>query len=127
MIVVDTSALIEVLFDAPLAEACMAVLESEEDAAVSAGTLTEALIVAGRRGVARPMDRLVRGLGVEVVPVTEAMARRVSGAYARWGKGAHPAALNFGDCFAYALAEERACGLLFVGGDFSRTDVASCL
>ena len=127
MIVVDAPALMEVVLDGPLAEACGAVLESADSAAMSAGTLAEALVAAGRRGVARPMERLVRGVGIEVVPVTDATARRVSDAFARWGKGAHPAALNFGDCFAYALAEEHACGLLFVGKGFSRTGVSSCL
>lgn len=127
MIAVDLSAPMGGVLDGSLAEACGAVLERAEAAAVSAGISVEALIVAGWRGVARPMERLVRGFGVEVVPVTEAMAQRVSDAYARWRKGVHPAALNFGDCFAYALAEERACGLLFVGGEFSRTDAASCL
>ncbi|MBD0275685.1 MAG: type II toxin-antitoxin system VapC family toxin [Acetobacteraceae bacterium] len=127
MIVVDTSALMEIVLDGPLADACGAVLERADAAAVSAGTLAEALIVAGRRGVARPMERLVRGVGIEVVPVTDATARRASEAYSRWGEGAHPAALNFGDCFACALAEERACALLFVGEDFSRTGIESCL
>ena len=127
MIVVDTSALMEIVLDGSLADACGAVLEGADDVAISAGTLAEALVVAGRRGVARPVERLVRGVGIEVVPVTHAAARRVSDAYSRWGKGAHPAGLSFGDCFAYALAEERACGLLFVGKGFSRTRVASCL
>lgn len=127
MIVVDTSALMEIVLDAPLAEACSAVLESADDAAISAGTLAEALIVAGRRGVGREMEMLVRGVGIEVVAVTDAAARRVSDAYSKWGKGMHPAGLNFGDCFAYALAEERACALLFVGEDFPRTGITSCL
>ena len=127
MIVVDTSALMEIALDGPLAEACSAVLESADDASMSAGTLAEALAVAGRRGVARGMETLVRGVGIEIVPVTDATARRVSDAYGRWGKGVHPAGLNFGDCFAYALAEERACKLLFVGEEFSRTGIASCL
>ncbi len=127
MIVVDTSALMEIVLDAPSAEACSAVLESADEASMSAGTLAEALIVAGRRGVSREMETLVRGVGIEVVAVTDAGARRVSDAYSRWGKGVHPAGLNFGDCFAYALAEERACALLFVGEDFPRTGVASCL
>lgn len=127
MIVVDTSALMEIVLDAPLAEACSAVLESVDDASISAGTLAEALIVAWRRGVGREMETLVRGVGIEVVAVTDAVARRVSDAYSKWGKGVHPAGLNFGDCFAYALAEERTCALLFVGEDFPRTGITSCL
>ncbi len=127
MIVVDTSALMEVVLDGPLAEACSAVLEGADDSAISAGTLAEALIVAGRRGVGREMETLVRGIGIEVVPVTDAAARRVSDAYSRWGKDVHPAGLNFGDCFAYALARERGEPLLFKGNDFGRTDIEPAL
>ena len=63
----------------------------------------------------------------DVVSVTRADALRVGQAYARWGRGAHRAGLNYGDCFAYALAKERACSLLYVGKDFARTDIASVL
>lgn len=125
MIVVDTSALMAILLDEPDAERCMACLEAADDIVLSAGTLAEALIVAGHRQVRSEMERLVAGLGLEVVAVTPAMARRVADAYARWGKGVHPAALNYGDCFAYALAEERRSPLLFVGEDFPRTDIAA--
>ncbi len=69
------------------------------------------------------MAGLVSGLGMEVVSVTELAASQVARAYAIWGKGVHPAGLNFGDCFAYALAKERDCPLLFVGNDFSKTDL----
>ncbi len=67
---------------------------------------------------------MLRGLGVEIEPVDEAIAVQVADAYARWGKGAHPAGLNFGDCFAYACARRLGASLLFVGNDFARTDVA---
>lgn len=70
------------------------------------------------------MQRLIRGIGCQVVPVTEHDAFEVARAYARWGRGVHPAGLNYGDCFAYALAEQRACPLLFVGEDFTKTDIA---
>jgi len=59
--------------------------------------------------------------------VTEETAERAAAAYARWGKGNHPAGLNFGDCFAYALAEQMNCPLLFVGDDFSKTDIVPAL
>ena len=72
MIVVDTSALMEVILDQPMADACIAVLERADDAAISAGTLAEALMVAGRRGLGRTMSTLIRDLGAEIVPVTEA-------------------------------------------------------
>ena len=113
-----------VILDEPEAEACMAVLGSEPELLISAGTVAEALIVAEMRGVAAEMTRLLGGLGFEVVPVTGAAARRVAEAYTRWGKGRHPAGLNFGDCFAYDVAKTYGCPLLFVGDDFARTDVA---
>jgi ribonuclease VapC len=91
---------------------------------ISAGTLAEALIVAGVRGVEDEMLRLIDELSIQVVPVTRAGAVGAANAYARWGKGRHPAALNFGDCLSYALAAERGCPLLYVGNDFARTDVA---
>ena len=73
------------------------------------------------------MTALIDGLDFEIESVTSASARSVSRAYETWGKGLHPAALNFGDCFAYALAQERACPLLYVGGDFKKTDIVAAL
>lgn len=127
MIAVDTSALMAILLDEPGADACAAVLEAEDDLLISAGTIAEALIVAARRNVGEEMERLIDGLGLEVVSVTPAVARRIAHAYGRWGKGVHPAALNFGDCFAYEVAKEHVCRLLYVGGDFARTDVECAL
>ncbi|MFO1207709.1 MAG: type II toxin-antitoxin system VapC family toxin [Amaricoccus sp.] len=123
MIAVDTSALMAILLDEPDAEGCMAAIEATDKLLISAGTMAEALIVAGRRNLAEDMTELIGGLGFEIVPVTMASAHRIAAAYGRWGKGLHPAALNFGDCFAYDLAKERNCRLLFVGNDFSQTDV----
>jgi ribonuclease VapC len=71
------------------------------------------------------MARLIEELGFEIVNVTPASARRVADAYGKWGKGAHSAGLNFGDCFAYEVAKEHRCPLLFVGADFARTDISS--
>jgi len=105
----------------------MAAIEQEPELAISAATLAEALVVATRRGIGPAMDELVRDLAMETVPVTEAEARRVSAAYSRWGRGVHKAGLNFGDCFAYALAKQRQWPLLFVGNDFARTDLQSAL
>ena len=83
MIVVDTSALMAIVLDEALAEACSAVLESAGAHFDVGRYLAEALIVAGRRGVAREVETLVRGLGIEVVPATGASARRVANAYSR--------------------------------------------
>ncbi|HME28147.1 MAG TPA: type II toxin-antitoxin system VapC family toxin [Acetobacteraceae bacterium] len=124
---IDTSALMAIVLNEPQAEACMAAIEQEPELAISAATLAEALVVATRRGIGPAMDELVRDLAMETVPVTEAEARRVSAAYSRWGRGVHKAGLNFGDCFAYALAKQRQWPLLFVGNDFARTDLQSAL
>ncbi len=123
MIVVDTSALMAILLDEPEADACVAAIEADDQLLISTATAAEALIVADRRGVGDEMGRLLDGLGFEQVAVTPAAARGVAQAYARWGEGLHPAALNFGDCFAYQLATSRDCALLYVGDDFGRTDV----
>jgi ribonuclease VapC len=127
VIVVDTSALMAVMLDEPGADACSDVLEGAETILISAATLAEALIVASHRGLATDMQALIDRLGCQIVPVTEADAAKVANAHTRWGRGVHPAGLNFGDCFAYALARERNCELLFVGNDFSRTDIATAL
>ncbi len=127
MIAVDTSALMAIVLDEASADACVEALASEGRLLISAGTVAETLIVATRRGVGDEMERLLDELGFEVVQVTGATARAVAQAYGRWGKGLHPADLNFGDCFAYALATAQACRLLYVGDAFARTDVASAL
>jgi ribonuclease VapC len=123
MIVIDTSALLAIVLGKPEADACIAVLEAENEVLISAGTLAEALIVAARRNVADEMTTLIDGLGFSVVPVTHTSAHRIAQAYDRWGKGQHPAGLNFGDCFSYELAKEHSCRLLFVGNDFTKTDL----
>lgn len=127
MIAIDTSAIIAILLNEPLADACIAAIEADGDLVMSAGTLAETLIVAGRRNIGDEARQLIEGLGVNVVPVTPAAARRIADAYAVWGKGIHPAGLNFGDCFAYEVARENGCSLLFVGDDFSQTDIESVL
>jgi ribonuclease VapC len=127
MMAVDTSALMAIVLNEPEADACIAALAAEDDLVISAGTLAEALIVSGRRNVGDEIARLIDGLGLEVVNVTSASARRVAEAYLRWGRGVHPAALNFGDCFAYEVAKERRCRLLFIGDDFPQTDVEGVL
>lgn len=127
MIAVDTSALMAILLDEPRAGACMDAIQAADRLLISAGTVAEALIAAGRRNLSGEMTELIAGLDFEILPLTAASARRVAAAYGRWGKGAHPAALNFGDCFAYEVADGHACPLLHVGDDFSRTDVRPAL
>lgn len=127
MIAVDTSALMAIVLNEPEADACAVALEAEEKLLISACTVAEVLIVAARRNVGEEMERLIEGLGFEIVSITPASARRIARAYERWGKGVHPAGLNFGDCFAYEVAKEHGCPLLFVGKDFALTDVAGVL
>jgi ribonuclease VapC len=127
MIVIDTSALMAILFDESTADTCAAALETDEPLVISAGTLAEALIVAQRRGRSRELDMLIEGLGVEIRNVTPKSTHGISEAYRIWGKGIHPAGLNFGDCFAYELAKTEGCPLLYVGNDFSQTDISGVL
>jgi ribonuclease VapC len=127
MIVVDTSALMAIVLQEARGEACRRAVEGETELLVSAGTMAETLVVAYGRRVDGKMRRLIDELGFEVAAVTLTSARRIGEAYGQWGKGLHPAGLNFGDCFAYALAKEHSCPLLFVGDDFSKTDVQSVL
>ena len=118
MIVVDTSALMAFIVEEPEGPSCRAVLQSERQILISAVTLTEAMIVATRRNLEDEMKDLIRSSVTRIIPLTRARAWKAAAAYARWGKGIHPAALNFGDCFAYALAMERGDKLLFKGEDF---------
>jgi ribonuclease VapC len=127
MIAVDTSALMAIVLNETSADACIAALEAENDILISAGTVAEVLIVAERRNVGEEVAGLIDGLGFAIVTVTPASARRIAHAYARWGKGANAAALNFGDCFAYEVAKEHACPLLYVGDDFAKTDIEGVL
>lgn len=127
MIVVDTSALMAILLDEERAGVCIDALDSATQIVLSAGTLTEALVVASSRDLGDRMRRLVDSLDPHIAPVTEHTAERVAAIYQRYGKGRHKAALNFGDCFAYEAANARKCPLLFVGDDFSHTDIESLL
>jgi len=127
MMAVDTSALMAILLREPAAGRCMTALEIEDQIIISAGTFAEALIVGLGRNVQSDLLRLVNGLAMEVITVTQASVVRIGEAYARWGKGYHAANLNFGDCFAYELAERYGFPLLYVGDDFARTDIASAL
>ena len=126
MIAVDTSALLAVALYEPQAPACAIALKSDE-LVISAVTLAEALVVASRRGVGIQLGSLLDGLNFSVITVSQSTAERIAQIYDRWGKGVHPAALNLGDCFAYDVARQHACKLLFVGKDFAKTDIESVL
>lgn len=126
MIAVDTSALVAVLANEPLAEKCEDVLVSNV-LLMSAATLTECLMVGSRPAFQGRMPGLIEALAIEIVPVTEGFARLAAATHLRWGKGRHPARLNYGDCFSYAVADFHDCPLLYVGNDFAQTDIRSAL
>ena len=126
MIAVDSSALITVVAGEKQAAGCEKVLLSGP-LVMSAATLTESLIVAVRKGVAEELNALLALIELEIEDVTPQFAELAAAAYVRWGKGFHPARLNYGDCFSYALAQLYDCPLLYIGDDFAQTDVVSAL
>jgi len=124
--VIDTSALIALLRLEPEAEAFAQAIEADPRRLISAVTKLEARMVAlGRFGpaAAADLDALIATIAPTVVPFDDHHADIARDAFARYGKGRHKAALNFGDCAAYALAVTEAEPLLFKGTDFSATDV----
>jgi ribonuclease VapC len=127
--ILDTSAVVAMLLGEAEAERFASVADAAEHRAISAASLLEASIVADNRSAvaAAEFDRLIARLDVEIVPFTAEQARLARAAHARFGKGRHPAGLNLGDCFAYALAAERGEALLFKGENFARTDVKAAL
>lgn len=127
--VIDTSAVMAILMREPSADRLVAAVEADQTRLVSAATVVEAsMVLLGRYGEAGDpqLDRLLRGIGAEIVPVGEEQVALARDAALRFGRGRHSAALNFGDCFSYALAVARGEPLLFVGDDFSLTDVEVC-
>jgi ribonuclease VapC len=124
--VIDRSALLAILFDEAEREVFIALLAAAEDGLISAGTLLEGSIVmqarTGNDGVA-DLDALLAAAAVRCVAVDQTQAHLAREAFERYGKGRAPAGLNFGDCFAYALAKATDRPLLFKGDDFVHTDV----
>jgi ribonuclease VapC len=126
-VVLDTSALVAVLIGEPIAPRLITALELDPVRLVSAASVVEAgMVLLARVGPAGDLelDRLLRQINATVMEVDEEQARLARDAAAEFGRGRHPAALNFGDCFSYALAVATSEPLLFVGDDFARTDVA---
>lgn len=124
--VIDTSAVAAILFDEPERRRFNELIEADLTRLISAATLLESgIVVEGRSGEAagRELDLLVHRAGFEIVPVSVDQVEIARAAYRRFGRGNHPAALNFGDCFAYALARSTGEPLLFKGDDFGRTDL----
>ena len=124
--VLDTSALLAVLLNEPDAAAFSHAIENDGVRLVSAATLVETgIVIEARVGEAggRELDLLVQKAAIEVIPVDVVQADLARHAYRRFGRGRHMAALNYGDCFAYALSQSFGEPLLFKGDDFSKTDV----
>ena len=128
--VLDTSAIVALLLDEPEAASIADAIERDAVRRISAVTLLESSIVIesrhGSNGLAR-LDLLVSEAEFEIVPFTAADARSARRAYRRYGKGLHPAGLNFSDCIAYALAIDADEPLLYKGDDFKKTDVRSAV
>lgn len=122
--VIDTSALVAILQDEPEADAFADLLADATDPLISAATLFECSMVQARtrRGLEN-LDDLLLAAGIRIAAVDIAQAHAARDAWLRYGKGRSPAALNFGDCFSYALATTTGRPLLFKGDDFALTDV----
>ena len=128
--IVDSSALAAILFREPDGEQLAVALRDATVVRISAATLVEVtMVVVSRLGSngSHQLEHLLQRLEVVVEPFTGSQAGTAHAGWLRFGRGRHPAALNFGDCFAYALAIERDEPLLFSGADFARTDVRSAL
>ena len=128
--IVDSSAVIAILRQEPTHEVLTAALAAADVRLMSAATYVEAGIVADTRGPisGRGLDEVLADFAIDIVPLTAEQAKIARQAYRDYGRGSgHPANLNFGDCFSYALAAERREPLLFVGDDFGHTDIRSAV
>jgi ribonuclease VapC len=124
--VIDTSALLAILFAEPEARRFIHCIDADPKRLVSAMTMLEAAVVTRtRKGPAGVMelDLLLHGAQVDVVPFDAGQARVARSAYEKFGKGRHPAALNLGDCCSFSLARTTGEPLLFKGNDFPQTDI----
>ena len=125
--VVDSSALVAIMVDEPERRLFNELIDAESNTCISAANLLEtriALICRSRDTAVLALDAFLLKCEMTVVEVSPRMADIAFDAYRRFGKGmGHPAALNYGDCFAYALAKYLDAPLLFKGGDFIRTDI----
>lgn len=124
--VLDTSAVLAILLDEPERRAFNLAIETADRRAMSTATFVETSIVIesryGAEGL-RDLDSLLVAAGVELVPLDAEQAHIARTAFIRYGKGRHAAGLNYGDCFAYALARALSEPLLYKGSDFARTDL----
>ena len=128
--VIDTSAVVAILFGEAEAENFADAIENDATRLMSAASVLECSLVIeseiGEEG-SRELDLLLLRAGVEIVAFTAEQLQVARHAYRTFGKGRHAASLNFGDCFAYALSRTTGEPLLFKGEDFPKTDVVSCI
>jgi ribonuclease VapC len=135
MMIVDSSAIIAIMFDEADATACMTALQKDDPRLISAVNYVEAgTVLAGRirtgdrREAIADLDDFLAGFQIGIAPIDENLARAAMNARLVYGKGfGTRGGLNFGDCFAYALAKRHSAPLLFVGDDFTLTDIQSAL
>ncbi len=129
--VIDTSALIAILESEPQAAIITEAIAQDPVRLLSAISLVEtSIVIENRRGNAgkQELDRLLQKAAIEIMEVTAEQAEVARIAYRKYGKGrGHPAQLNFGDCFSYALARVLEQALLFKGDDFNKTDIPCCI
>lgn len=128
--ILDTPALIAILFGEADAETYANAISAADTCRVSAATFVEVAIVVEAQTKGRgshAVDSLLRRANVVIEPVTEEQAHLAREAYAEFGKGRHRAGLNFGDCFSYALAKATGEPLLFKGNDFRKTDITAAI
>jgi ribonuclease VapC len=128
--ILDTSALAAIFFGEPELELYIQVIHDAERCRISAANFVElSMVVEGQIGpeAGRQCDVFFRRAEIVIEPVTVEQAHLARQAFLDFGKGRHPAKLNFGDCFAYALAKATGEPLLFTGEDFSKTDVRAAL
>ena len=124
--VIDTSALAAIFFHEPERDAFRNAIVAASNRLISAATVLEAgMVIEGRRGggAGREFDLFLVRAQIKIVPIDAELADLARSAWRKYGKGRHPAGLNFGDCFSYALAKSSGEPLLAKGGDFARTDV----
>ena len=129
-LVVDSSALVAIIRREPNYDELVDRLEEDVgSAAMAAPTLLETLIVLSSKAgaLASSIEQLIPSLGIETVAFTPDLAQLAHRAFLQFGKGYHPARLNFGDCISYALAKSLDAPLLFKGNDFTQTDIRSAL
>jgi ribonuclease VapC len=125
-VIIDTSAIIAILFSEDDAKSYVDAIAAADSCRISAATFVEAAIVIEsqtKSGGSRQFDAFIRRAGILIEPVTEEHAHIARQAFIDYGKGRHPAGLNYGDCFSYALAKASAQPLLFKGTDFAKTDL----